>query len=136
VLTGPQVILALKVAVSAVTLLLLVSLVALAAGRVRLHGRINVAFFLLTATALVGLELVIRVIDPTVFDYIISDDRLRLALERHLYFAVPSTCLMPLMLFTGLRRYRRVHLALAVPFTLLWIGTVVTGLFYLPPTPW
>ena len=52
------VILVLKVAVVAVTVLLAGSLVALACGRYRLHGRINIAFFALTLAALVGLELI------------------------------------------------------------------------------
>ena len=50
-LTGPNVILTLKVAVAAVTVLLLASLVALARGQYRLHGRINLVFFTLTLAA-------------------------------------------------------------------------------------
>ena len=44
-LSPGDVILALKIAVGAVTVLLAASLVALAAGRPRLHGRINTVFF-------------------------------------------------------------------------------------------
>jgi hypothetical protein len=54
-LTGPQFILLLKAAVLAVTVLFLVSLVALARGQYRLHGRINMVFFALTVAALLGL---------------------------------------------------------------------------------
>jgi uncharacterized membrane protein YozB (DUF420 family) len=135
-LTGPNVILTLKVAVSAVTVLLLASLAALARGNYRLHGRINVVFFTLTLMAVLGLELVVRVIEPEVFAYINADERLRQALNTHLWFSVPSTFLMPAMLYTGLTGRRRVHLALALVFGILWTGTFVTGIFFLPPSPW
>ena len=131
-LTGPDVILALKVAVAAVTALLLASLVALARGQYRLHGRINLAFFTLTLLAVLGLELVVRVVSPGVFDYINRNDELRRALNVHLCFSVPSTLVMPAMLYTGLTRRRGAHLALAVLFGVLWAGTFVTGMFFLP----
>jgi uncharacterized membrane protein YozB (DUF420 family) len=136
VLTGPNVIVALKVAVAAVTLLLLASLVAVLRGNYRLHGRLNVVFFTLTLMAVLGLELVVRVIAPEVFTYFNDDEQLRRELNRHLWFSVPSTFVMPAMLYTGLKGYVRVHLTLAVVFAVLWTGTVVTGIFYLPPTPW
>ena len=47
---------------------------------------------------------------------------------------VPSALLMPLMLYTGLRGLRAVHLGLAVVFVVLWAGTFVTGVFFLPHT--
>src|SRR5207245_7431143 len=86
VLTGPEVILVLKVAVCAVTLLLLTALIAVARGNYWLHGRINMVFFVLTVTALFGLELVARVIDPTLFDYF--GDRTRRTLAIHLCFSL------------------------------------------------
>jgi len=132
VLTGPEVILTLKIAVCAVTLLLLSALVALARGNYWLHGRINMVFFVLTVTALVGLELVARVIDPSLFDYF--DDRTRRILAIHLCFSLPSAAIMPVMLFTGLTHRRRLHLTLAGIFIVLWTGTVVTGVFFLPHT--
>src|SRR5207248_2612704 len=89
-LTGPQVILALKVAVATVTLIFLTSLVALARGNYRLHGRINLAFFTLTLAALLALEGLIRILDPRIFEYIHAHDALREALVVHLCFAVPS----------------------------------------------
>jgi hypothetical protein len=49
---------------------------------------------------------------------------------------VPSTFVLPAMLYTGLKGYVRVHLSLAVCFAVLWTGTFVTGIFFLPPTPW
>ena len=107
VLSGPNVILALKVAVAAVTLLLLASLAALALGKVRLHGRINIAFFALTVTALIAFEVVIRFLNPGAFDYINGNDDLRRALDIHLCFSVPSALLMPVMLYTGLTRRRQ-----------------------------
>ena len=131
-LTGPIVILGLKIAVSAVTVLLIASLIALVAGNIRLHGRINLVFFVLTLIALLGFELIISVIKPEVFDYIKRDEALHRALRIHLCFSVPSALLMPVMLFTGLKHHRSVHLVLAGIFATLWIGTVVTGVFFLP----
>jgi uncharacterized membrane protein YozB (DUF420 family) len=133
VLTPQQVILALKVAVLAVTLLLLGSLAALARGNYRLHGRINVVFFTLTLLAVLGLELVARVLIPEQFEvYIQSNPELRRALNIHLWFSVPSALLMPAMLYTGLRGLRTLHLVLAGLFAVLWTGTFVTGIFFLP----
>ena len=134
VLSGPNVILGLKVAVSAVTVLLLLSLVALAFGRVRLHGRINLVFFLLTVAALLGFEVVIRLLNPDAFGYIDRYPGLRYALNVHLCFAVPSALLMPAMLWTGLSHRRGAHLVLAFVFGVLWTGTFLTGVFFLPHT--
>src|SRR5229473_7276830 len=131
-LTGPNVILTLKIAVCIVTLIFLTSLIALARGNYRLHGRINMVFFSLTLIALVCLELVARVLDSTLFDYF--EERTRQILTVHLCFSLPSAAVMPLMLFTGLTHRRRWHLTLAVVFACLWIGTVVTGGFFLPHT--
>ena len=126
---GQFVILSLKIAVVAVSVLLAAALVALARGNVRLHGRINFVFFVLTALALVIFEGLIRLYDPNLFDYLSPQTRQALAI--HLWFAVPSAFLMPVMLFTGLRRWRSAHLLLAVVFGFLWIGTFVTGIFFL-----
>ena len=131
-LTGPIVILSLKVAVATVTVLLLAALVALAKGNVRLHGRINLVFFVLTLIALLGLELIIRVINPDVFRYISENAELSRMLGIHLCFSIPSALLMPVMLYTGLKGHRRVHLMLAAVFGVLWTGTFVTGVFFLP----
>jgi uncharacterized membrane protein YozB (DUF420 family) len=131
--TGPQVILALKVAVAAVTLLLLVSLAVLLRGNYRLHGRLNVVFFTLTLLALLGLEGVVRIVNPRVFDYFDEDARFWLAV--HLGFSVPATAVMPAMLYTGLTHRRGAHLALATVFAVLWTGTVITGIFFLPHDP-
>jgi uncharacterized membrane protein YozB (DUF420 family) len=132
VLSGPNVILALKVAVGAVTVLLVASLVALAAGRRRLHGRINIVFFVLTVKALLAFEVVIRILNPSAFAYIDEHSDLRQALTIHLYFAVPSALLMPVMLWTGLTHRGTIHLLLAAVFGVLWLGTFVTGVFFLP----
>lgn len=131
-LTGPNVILTLKVAVCIVTLIFLTSLIALARGNYRLHGGINMVFFVLTLIALVSLELAARIIDPTLFDYF--DEGTRQILAIHLCFSLPSAAIMPVMLFTGLTHRRRWHLTLAAIFATLWIGTVVTGVFFLPHT--
>ena len=129
-LTGPNVILALKIAVATVTVLLLASLAALARRNYRLHGRINLAFFVLTLTAVLGLELVIRVYDPALFDYF--DEDTRQVMRVHLMFSVPSAILLPVMYFTGRTGRGRVHVVLAVLFGALWTGTFVTGVFFLP----
>ena len=134
VLSGPHVILGLKVAVVAVTVLLLAALAALASGRRRLHGRLNLAFFVLTVAALFAFEVVIRVLNPGAFAYINADAGLRQALTVHLCFAVPSAVLMPAMLWTGLTHRGAAHLTLSLFFGVLWAGTFVTGVFFLPHT--
>jgi hypothetical protein len=130
VLTGPNVILTLKIAVATVTVLLLASLIAIATGRRRLHGRINFYFFILTLAAVLGLELLIRFVKPDVFDYF--DDTARAALRLHLCFSIPAAVLLPVMYFTGRTGRGRLHFALAMVFVILWAGTVVTGIFFLP----
>jgi uncharacterized membrane protein YozB (DUF420 family) len=132
VLDGPNVLLGLKVAVCAVTVLLAASLIALARGRIRLHGRINLAFFTLTLSALLGFEVIIRLLNPQAFDYIKGHPELARALGVHLCFAIPAALLMPAMLYTGLKRLRTAHLLLAVLFAILWAGTFITGVFFLP----
>jgi uncharacterized membrane protein YozB (DUF420 family) len=130
-LTGPDVVFALKEAVLAVTVLFLFSLVALARGQYRLHGRINMVFFVLTVTALLGLEVLVRVIDPEAFSYFDNDPDLRRALSVHLCFSLPAAVLMPVMLYTGLTHRRTIHLWLAAVFSVLWAGTFITGIFFL-----
>jgi uncharacterized membrane protein YozB (DUF420 family) len=132
VLTGPNVILTLKVAVGAVTLLLVGSLVAVLRGNYRLHGRINVVFFTLTLAAVLGLEGIIRFLSPEIFQYIRDNEALYRALTVHLCFSVPAALLMPAMLYTGLKHHRAWHLTMATMFGLLWAGTFVTGIFFLP----
>ena len=132
-LTGPNVILALKVAVAAVTVILIASLVALARGRIRLHGRLNIVFFALTLAAVLGLEAVVRVIDPDIFRYFTDDERRRMTI--HLSFSIPATVLLPLMLVTGLTHRRRPHILLGIAFGIFWAGTFYTGIFLLPHTP-
>jgi uncharacterized membrane protein YozB (DUF420 family) len=129
---GPQVILILKVAVATVTVLLLASLVALARGNVRLHGRVNLVFATLTLSAVLGLELLVRVLQPDIFNYFSAETTQ--ALRIHLFFSVPSALLLPVMLYTGLRHHRGLHITLAVFFSLLWTGTFITGIFFLPHT--
>ena len=131
-LTGPMVILILKIAVVAVTVLFAASLIMLARGQYRIHGRINTVFFILTATALIGLEVVARIVQPDIFDYIDSDPDLKKHLTIHLSFSLPATAVMPLMLITGYSHRRRLHLSLAALFSVLWTGTFITGVFFLP----
>jgi uncharacterized membrane protein YozB (DUF420 family) len=130
--TGPNVILTLKIAVAAVTVLLVCSLVAIARGNRRLHGRINLAFFVLTLATVLGLEVVIRLVNPNINDHFREHPDLHRALLIHLCFSVPALLLMPVMLYTGLTRRRAVHLTLAVLFGIAWLGTFITGIFFLP----
>jgi hypothetical protein len=126
------VILALKIAVGAVTVLLAASLVALAAGKPRLHGRINTVFFALVAATVLGFEIVIRFVLPDLTAGFTPEQRE--ALTIHLGFSVPAAALLPAMLYTGRRRLKTAHAVLAVVFLVLWAGTLVTGLFFLPHT--
>lgn len=127
--TGPQIILTLKVLVSAVTVLLAVALWAIATGRKKLHGRLNTAFFVLTLTTVVAFEALLR------FGVNVTEaftEEQKRALLVHLYFAVPSALLLLVMLPSGLRRYRRLHVACGAVFVVVWVGTFVTGVFFLP----
>jgi hypothetical protein len=127
------VILILQLAVGAVTVLLICSLLALTRGWYRVHGRINLVFFALTLSALVGLELIARVVSPAgVFDEYLDRHDAKGALYVHLAFSVPSALLLVAMLFTGLRHRRAVHIGLGICFVIFWIGTVVTGICFLP----
>ena len=130
-----NVILALKIAVSAVTVLLLLSLVALLRGKIRLHGMINTVFFVLTICALVGLEVVARVLEPDLFNEFFTRADAWTALYVHLCFSLPAALLLPFMLFTGWRHKRKAHLTLAAVFAVLWTGTFITGVFFLPHQP-
>lgn len=129
-LTGPQIILTLKVLVAAVTVLFVTSLVALAVGRPRLHGRINTVFFVLTMVTVLGFEVLLQFIDVTTA----FDDEARRALRIHLWFAVPSALLLPIMLLTGKTGRRSTHVAFGIVFGIMWSGTFVTGVFFLPHT--
>ncbi len=127
--TGPVIILALKIAVIAVTLLLIAALVALARGNYRLHGRINLLFFILTVSAVIGFETLLQ-LGADVKSHM--NEAERIALKVHLCFAGPLPVVMGVMLYTGLRHARRWHLGLSILFSILWIGTFVTGVFFLP----
>jgi uncharacterized membrane protein YozB (DUF420 family) len=132
VLTAANIILALKIAVVAVTCLLVASVTALVRGQYRLHGRINLAFFTLTLAALLGLEVVAHLIQPSPLREYLSDETTLQALRVHLGFAVPAAVIMPAMLYTGLTHRRGIHLTLAVLFAGLWTGAFITGIFFLP----
>ena len=132
--TAGNVILTLKVAVIGVTLLLICALVALAFGKYRLHGRINLIFFVLSLAALLGLEVVARLVDPDMFKEHFERTQAWMALYVHLAFSVPSALLLPVMLYTGLKGIRKVHITLGALFVVLWTGTFITGVFFLPHT--
>jgi hypothetical protein len=129
-LSPGTVILILKIAVSAVTVLLVASLFALASGRPRLHGQINRVFFALTMTTVLVFEGFIRLVDPNLTAAFSPEQRE--ALTIHLAFAMPSAVLLPIMLYTGARHYKKLHVAIAAGFLVLWTGTFVTGVFFLP----
>jgi hypothetical protein len=134
-ITGWDVILALKVAVIGVTALLLAALAALACGRYRLHGRLNLVFFTLTLAALLGLEVVAHIVKPSPLDLYLASEENQQALRIHLTFSVPAAVVMPAMLYTGLTHRRTAHLCLALVFSVLWTGTFITGVFFLPHAP-
>lgn len=134
-LTGPAVILILKSAVVAVTFILLASIVALLRGRYRLHGQLNLTFMILTLVAVLGLELLIRFYDRNMFHYLFEDPQMKTTMTVHLSFAIPSACLLPIMYFTGKTGRKKLHYLLATVFSVCWIGTFITGVFFLPHTP-
>lgn len=127
--SGPTIILCLKIAVVAVTLLLLASIWALGKGYYRLHGRLNIAFFILTMTAVVVFEGLLQFGVPVTSHFGPAD---KTALAVHLWFVVPLIPVMILMLWTGLRHKGRVHVPLSYLFLILWLGTFVSGVFFLP----
>jgi hypothetical protein len=122
--TGPQIILTLKVLVVTVTVLLMASLVALALKRPRLHGHINTVFFVLTMLTVVAFEGLLQWVDVSAT----FDEAARQALYTHLWFSIPSALLLPAMLVTGKMRLKKLHLAIAAAFAVLWTGTLITGL--------
>jgi uncharacterized membrane protein YozB (DUF420 family) len=127
--TGPEIILALKVLVSAVTLILIASVTAIVTGRKKLHGRLNWLFFVLTMTTVVGFELLLRLGTNVAESF---SPEARQALRVHLCFAIPSAILLPFMLWSGATHHRRLHLPLAVLFVIAWVGTAITGIIFLP----
>ncbi len=133
--SGPIIILTLKIAVVAVSLLLAAALIALARGNTRLHGRINLIFFVLTMSVVLAFEMAVR-FGPTIEEgWSVTKGwtpNELTALRVHLCFVIPLTFLLPVMLFTGWRRKRRVHVTLAILFAMLWTGMLITGLFFLP----
>ena len=131
-LTAETVILLLKITVIGATLLLVCSMTALAMGRIRLHGRINLVFFIAVLAALLGFELTAHVAKPGMLQEFLRQQDALDALYIHLGFSVPAALVLPGMLYTGLKRLVRTHIALGVLFLILWSGTFVTGIFFLP----
>ena len=54
------------------------------------------------------------------------------AFRVHLAFALPAALVLLAMLWTGWTRRRTLHVGLGVLFLVLWAGTFVTGIFFLP----
>ncbi len=127
--SGPTIILGLKIAVVAVTLILVASGWAIATGRRRLHGRLNITFFTLTVLAVCAFEGFLQAGAPVTAHFTPAD---KVALRIHLCFVIPLLPVMIVMLITGLKRRRRIHLPLSVLFLALWTGMLITGVFFLP----
>lgn len=126
---GPDILLALKVLVAAVTVLFVAAVVAIAVGRRRLHGRLNALFLVLTLTTVVGFELLLRLGADVTGGF---DADTRQMLRLHLLFAGPAVTVLPVMYWSGRTGRRRLHRPLAVVFTILWAGTAITGIGFLP----
>ncbi len=129
-LTGPQVIIILKIAVGLVTVLLVASAVALALRKPRLHGRINTLMTTLTLVTVLGFEVLIRIVGIPITEG--WDEHARFALNVHLCFVIPLVPILLWMLISGWKRRIRMHLMVSVVFIILWIGMFVSGMFYLP----
>lgn len=127
-----NVIFTLKILVGTVTVLLMSSLIALKMKKPRLHGQINKLFFVLTMTTVIGFELIVRFINPNLTSGF-SEEGHRM-LRIHLCFSIPAAVLLPAMLYTGVRRMKKAHVPLAVIFLILWTGTAITGIGFLPHT--
>ena len=127
--SGPTIILALKLAVVAVTLLLIASIWAISVGKRRLHGRLNIAFFVLTFVAVFAFEGLLQAGAPVTAHFADAEKQ---ALRVHLCFVIPLLPVMVGMLATGLRGRSRVHVGLSYLFLFLWLGTFVTGVVFLP----
>ncbi|WP_020475051.1 DUF420 domain-containing protein [Zavarzinella formosa] len=130
--TPGLVILTLKILVGTVTLLLIAAVIAISRGNRKLHGQINRVFFWLTMLTVIGFEVVIRLVNPELTDGFTPEARQMLRI--HLCFSIPATVLLPAMLYTGSRHMRRIHVPLAVVFSILWAGTAITGIGFLPHT--
>jgi uncharacterized membrane protein YozB (DUF420 family) len=127
--TGPEIILTLKVLVAAVTVLFAASIAAIAVGNRRLHGRINTVFFALTILTVLGFEALIRLGTDVTSQF---SEEARQALRVHLCFSIPAAVVLPVQYVLGLKGYRKAHVLLGAAFAVLWVGTFVTGVFFLP----
>lgn len=128
-LNAPTILLALKVLVSAVTVLFAASIIALLTHRVKLHGRINTIFFILTLATVLGFELLLRIGTDVTSQF---SPEAKAMLRIHLLFAIPAAILLPIQFVLGIKGYKKAHVPLGLLFTLLWIGTFITGVIYLP----
>jgi hypothetical protein len=89
-------------------------------------------FFILVLAALLGLELVTQIVRPGMLQDFLRQQNALESLYIHLGFSLPAALVLPGMLYTGLKRLRRFHITLGIVFLVLWTGTFVTGVFYLP----
>jgi hypothetical protein len=129
VLSGPTIILTLKILVGVVTLIFAGAVWAIATGRQKLHGYLNLAFTALTLTTVLVFEVLLRLGTNVTVHFSPAQ---RQALFVHLCFAIPSAVLLPVMYLSGRQHWRKLHVPCAVLFTLVWLGTFITGVFFLP----
>jgi hypothetical protein len=83
----------------------------------------------------VGLEVIARLIEPDLFREYFTKTDAWTELYIHLCFSVPSALLLPILLYSGLRRRISLHYPLALVFLVFWVGTFITGVFFLPHAP-
>ena len=130
--TPGNVILVLKILVAAVTVLVIVSLVALALGKKKLHGRMNIIMFVLTMLTLVGFEVIIKIVSPGMIrNYFTENDQMQI-LYIHLCFAIPAALFLLVQFFTGILKRYKIHRITGILFLIFWTGTFITGIFFLP----
>jgi len=132
-MNAATVILVLQVAVTAVSVLLVAALVALALGRRSLHGLLNTVFFWIALSAVLGLEVAVRILWPNLsVEFFDPAGPYRRPLLLHLSFSIPATVILGAMMYTGRAHRGQTHRALSALFLIFWTGTVMTGLFGLP----
>src|SRR6478609_22205 len=87
---------------------------------------------LVLKVALIALEVIVRLLDPELMNAFLEKHNAIGMLHTHLMFSMPAAVVLFAMLYTGLRHVRFVHIGLGIAFLILWTGTFITGVFYLP----
>ena len=47
-------------------------------------------------------------------------------------FSIPAAILLPIQFVLGIKGFKKLHVPLGCLFLVLWIGTFITGVIYLP----